>query len=113
MERDYIIKSGDDYVVWWEAGTEPCAEVRAYIGLREREGLKAPWNEVDGHRWAWSGMQKHATRLTWSAARDVVWNKLKSLKVLGSPLPPRTDRWRYKLVRLVPKGDTIRPTEAS
>jgi hypothetical protein len=111
MERDYVIKSGDEYLVWWEAGTAPSESVFAYIRSFHRQGLEPAWNEVDGHKWCWSG-QGSASRFTWREARDVVWNKLKTLKVPGSPLPPLTDRWRYKLSRLVPKGDTIRPADA-
>lgn len=98
--RDYFIKSGDEYLVWVEAGSEP-------------PPLQCEWNEADGHRWTWVGSQRLASRFTWAEARDVVWNKLKTLRwhlALGTKIdPPRTDRWAHKLVRIVPKGDKIRP----
>jgi hypothetical protein len=112
--RDYIIKVGDEYVVWWEAGCLPDDRALARAQAWEKEGRVAPWHGVVGHRWAWTGMQKHATRFTWSEARDVVWNKLKTCTRdgMGNKHPePIPDRWAYKIVRLVPAGDTIRPAD--
>lgn len=116
--HDYIIKAGNDVLVWIEAGTEmpegAAKLVRLYEIQNKRRGRSdiVHWSEVDGHRWCWSGMQWHATRFTWTEARDVVWNKLKTCThgPLGHRHPvPLADRWAHKLVRLVPRGDTIRP----
>ena len=110
--RDYIIKSGDEHLVWIETGTEPDTRAQQRVYAYEREGGTAHWSEVDGHRWAWVGYQSWATRFTWEEARDVVWNKLKcnAYGAFGAKLPaPIPDRWASKLVRLVPAGDTIQP----
>ena len=114
MERDYIIKCGDEYLVWVEAGAAPDAAAQKRERVYARLGKTAPWNEADEHRWAWVGSGFGHSRFTWQKARDIVWNKLKSLThgPFGHPHPkPLTDRWRYKLVRIVPKGDTIRPAD--
>ena len=112
MERNYVIKCGDDYLIWIEAGAEMDAAAKKCERLAARRGGKASWREVDGNRWMWSGRGFGHSRFTWQEARDIVWNKLKSLTTdgLGNRTePPRPDRWRYKLVRIVPRGDTIRP----
>ena len=112
MERDYIIKCGDDYLVWAEAGAAPDAAAQKRERRYARMGDKAPWHEADGHRWAWVGGGFGHSRFTWQEARDIVWNKLKSLRTShGTGADARPDRWRYKLVRIVPKGDTIRPAD--
>lgn len=110
MERDYIIKCGDDYLVWVEAGDVLDAAAQKRERVYARLGKTAPWNETDEHRWAWVGTGFGHSRFTWQEARDIVWNKLKSLRT-SNGADARPDRWRYKLVRIVPKGDAIRPAD--
>lgn len=103
-QRDYIIKCGDQWLAWIERGCEP-TEAQARIPPDR-------WRHIDGHRYCWVGGLRHTTRFTWNEARAVVWRKLKTCTRdgLGNLHPePLIDRWRYKLCRLVPKGDTIRP----
>ncbi len=110
----YFVMSGDEHLCWWPKGTEPTGAVAKVIERYRRAGSEARWNEVDGNRWCWVGGQRLATTFTWAEARNVVWNLLKSLNRDGlgnRTSPPRPDRWAYKLSRLVPKGDTIRPAE--
>jgi hypothetical protein len=113
--KNYIIRAGDsDALVWVEAGTEPDERAQKLIAMCAKEGRSPRWLEADGHRWAWVGPSSWATRFTWEEARDIVWNKLKSnTHWFGTKRDaPIADRWCYKLVRLVPKGDTIRPKGA-
>lgn len=103
--RDYVIKCGDERLAWVEKGSYPSpAQCRIPA---------SGWRTIDGHRYCWVGSKRIATRFTWQEARAVVWRKLKTCTRDGMGNlheRPLADRWFYKLCRLVPRGDTIRPT---
>ena len=110
MSKDYVIKSGDEHLVWWEAGTAVDHDPAVAHWVR-RLGDQCHWVEVEGQRWMWIGGNARASRFEWNQARDIVWNKLKAnTHCFGVKRPePIADRWAYTLTRIVPKGDSIRP----
>jgi len=113
MDRDYFIKSGDEYLTWVEKGTEPAGGAAKLVERYKDPKYPLHWILVDGHKWSWVGMQSLASKFTWEEARNIIWNKLKTRSHVGWQFgrraKPRPDRWRYKLVRIVPRGDKIRP----